>query len=346
MWARSRSPCIMQEDRHQGLDRHLPRGARHQDQGHQRSTFPWPSPPRIEGEIIRKERHAASKWTAPAWTASSWSRTKDAARDRGSQDHPWTVPSFDEIRCRLQDLPRPTSSRSPARTMQSDFESRYGAQDPQLPQLHRGRYAHRPARHDPYPRLARPTSRRASASSHIGEVLYAKIKSEFDTVVDKCQVKIVRGSRRRTRSCARWPTRSSTSRDDRLQQHDGRVRARVLHLHHVPGLLPEPRLHRHPGAPRPVRRRFLAGRQGNERARPAGSLPGRDRRSAASTSVIGRYEDVDEAVQKYSHGALEHVTLYSLFEDPMTSCGCFECICGIEPCQHGRCHHRRVSTPA
>ena len=26
---------------------------------------------------------------------------------------------------------------------------------------------------------------------HIGEVLYAKIKSEFDTVVDKCQVKIV-----------------------------------------------------------------------------------------------------------------------------------------------------------
>ena len=42
---------------------------------------------------------------------------------------------------------------------------------------------------------------------------------------------------------------------------------------------------------------------------------------------------------KYSHGALEHVTLYSLLEDPMTSCGCFECICGIEPCSHGRCHH-------
>src|SRR5699024_5294411 len=28
---------------------------------------------------------------------------------------------------------------------------------------------------------------------HIGEVLYAKIKSEFDTVVDKCQVRIVVG---------------------------------------------------------------------------------------------------------------------------------------------------------
>ncbi len=50
---------------------------------------------------------------------------------------------------------------------------------------------------------------------------------------------------------------------------------------------------------------------------------------------IGTYEDVDEAVNKYSHGALEHVSLYSLLIDPMTSCGCFECICGIEPFSNG-----------
>ncbi len=59
--------------------------------------------------------------------------------------------------------------------------------------------------------------------------------------------------------------------------------------------------------------------------RPVLSIPG----------AGGRYEDVDEAVAQYSHGALEHVTLYSLLEDPMTSCGCFECICGIEPCSMG-----------
>ncbi|MDR3337260.1 MAG: CO dehydrogenase/CO-methylating acetyl-CoA synthase complex subunit beta, partial [Treponema sp.] len=29
------------------------------------------------------------------------------------------------------------------------------------------------------------------------------------------------------------------------------------------------------------------------------------------------------------------VTLYSLLEDPMTSCGCFECICGILPEANG-----------
>ena len=62
-------------------------------------------------------------------------------------------------------------------------------------------------------------------------------------------------------------------------------------------------------------------------------------RTAALDENLGRYEDVDEAVFKYSHGALEHVTLYSLFQDPMTSCGCFECICGVEPVSMGRGHH-------
>jgi acetyl-CoA synthase len=50
---------------------------------------------------------------------------------------------------------------------------------------------------------------------------------------------------------------------------------------------------------------------------------------------VGAWADVNEAVKKYSHGALEQVTLYSILEDPMTSCGCFECICGIEPFSNG-----------
>ena len=50
---------------------------------------------------------------------------------------------------------------------------------------------------------------------------------------------------------------------------------------------------------------------------------------------LGAYESVNTAVKKYSMGALEKVTLYSIMEDPMTSCGCFECICGIEPMSNG-----------
>ncbi|MCF0142125.1 MAG: CO dehydrogenase/CO-methylating acetyl-CoA synthase complex subunit beta, partial [Parasporobacterium sp.] len=49
----------------------------------------------------------------------------------------------------------------------------------------------------------------------------------------------------------------------------------------------------------------------------------------------GRYEEVNRIVADATHGAVENVTLYSLIEDPMTSCGCFECICGIEPMSNG-----------
>jgi acetyl-CoA synthase len=45
---------------------------------------------------------------------------------------------------------------------------------------------------------------------------------------------------------------------------------------------------------------------------------------------LGIWEDVNEVVQRDSHGALQQVTLYSILKDPMTSCGCFECICGID----------------
>jgi acetyl-CoA synthase len=49
----------------------------------------------------------------------------------------------------------------------------------------------------------------------------------------------------------------------------------------------------------------------------------------------GRFETVDKAIFNATHGAVEQVTLYSILEDPMTSCGCFECICGIEPMSNG-----------
>jgi acetyl-CoA synthase len=44
---------------------------------------------------------------------------------------------------------------------------------------------------------------------------------------------------------------------------------------------------------------------------------------------------VNESVQQASHGNLQQVTLYSIMQVPMTSCGCFECICGIEPMSNG-----------
>ena len=54
-------------------------------------------------------------------------------------------------------------------------------------------------------------------------------------------------------------------------------------------------------------------------------------KTGCTDARTGAYPTVNEAVSEATQGAVDTVTLYSIFEDPMTSCGCFECICGIIP---------------
>lgn len=49
----------------------------------------------------------------------------------------------------------------------------------------------------------------------------------------------------------------------------------------------------------------------------------------------GRYTGVDEYLKKASGGAVETLNLYTIMENPMTSCGCFECIVAIIPEANG-----------
>jgi acetyl-CoA synthase len=49
----------------------------------------------------------------------------------------------------------------------------------------------------------------------------------------------------------------------------------------------------------------------------------------------GRYTGIDEYLKKASGGAVETLNLYTIMENPMTSCGCFECIIAIVPEANG-----------
>ena len=168
---------------------------------------------------------------------------------------------------------------------------------------------------------------------HIGEVLYAKIKSEFDAVVDKCQVRIVVGEEPNAKLRAE-ANKIFDKRDERLASMTDEsvncfytcIMCQAFSPSHVCIVTPE-RL----GLCGAVS--WLDAKATNELdpQGPCQVVP----KDHMIDEKLGRYEDVDEAVNKYSHGALEHVTLYSLFQDPMTSCGCFECICGVEPVSMG-----------
>ena len=47
--------------------------------------------------------------------------------------------------------------------------------------------------------------------------------------------------------------------------------------------------------------------------------------------VKGRWIGIDEYIKTFSGGAIETMNLYAIIDNPMTSCGCFECIVAIIP---------------
>ncbi|MDR2606464.1 MAG: CO dehydrogenase/CO-methylating acetyl-CoA synthase complex subunit beta [Oscillospiraceae bacterium] len=169
--------------------------------------------------------------------------------------------------------------------------------------------------------------------NHIGEVLYAKIKSEFDAVVDKCQVTIytepetVKQLRKEANEIYdKRDARLLSLTDEGVKDFYACVMCQSFSPSHVCIVTPE--------------RLGLCGAvswldaKATYELDPSGTskiVPKGD----PIDEVIGIWDTVDEAVGQYSMGALEHVTLYSIMQDPMTSCGCFECICGIEPTSGG-----------
>ena len=168
---------------------------------------------------------------------------------------------------------------------------------------------------------------------HLGEVLYAKLKSDFDAVVDKCQVRIYTDPEK-VKELRAQGNHTFDLRDERLRTLTDEsvdvfytcILCQAFSPSHVCIVTPE-RL----GLCGAVS--WLDAKATNELdpQGPCQIVP----KTRPIDERLGSYEDVDEAVNKYSHGALEHVTLYSIMEDPMTSCGCFECICGIEPLSNG-----------
>jgi acetyl-CoA synthase len=51
--------------------------------------------------------------------------------------------------------------------------------------------------------------------------------------------------------------------------------------------------------------------------------------------VLGQWKGVNEFVQKASRGAVDHYNFYSMVYDPMTTCGCCECIAAMLPSCNG-----------
>jgi acetyl-CoA synthase len=170
-------------------------------------------------------------------------------------------------------------------------------------------------------------------AKHFGEILYAKLKSDYEAIIDKVQVKIYT----KPEDLERLKTAVNVvyaARDDRLKSLTDEnvdvfyncILCQSFSPAHVCVVTPE-RL----GLCGAVS--WLDAKATNE-IDPNGSCQVVTKERVIDER-LGIWEDVNEAVQAASHGSLQAVTLYSIMQDPMTSCGCFECICGIEPATNG-----------
>ncbi len=167
-----------------------------------------------------------------------------------------------------------------------------------------------------------------------GEVLYHMIVNEFEAVVDKCQVTIITDPAQAEKFRDEVAMPRYAQRDDRLNsmtdESVDRYYTCILCQSFAPAhccvVTPE-RLGRCGAVA------WLDAKATNE-LNPNGPCQPIFKEGLLDERT-GRFESVNKMIASATHGAVESVTLYSILEDPMTSCGCFECICGIEPVSNG-----------
>ena len=281
----------------------------------------------FEGEIIRKADMHNEMWSSKNPTAELVVM-KELSE---VEDHKITVigPDFDTAK----DLALATYVEVAGKKMQVDFESVIERKFHAWFNYMEG-VMHTGQRNQVRVRVSNAAYDAGLRVKDFAEVLYVMVKNEFDAVVDKCQVTVITDAAEAAKFRDEVAMPRYTQRDDRLasmtDESVDRYYTCILCQSFAPAhccvVTPE-RL----GLCGAVS--WLDAKATNE-LDPAGPCQPIIKGECLDERT-GRFASVDSMVASATHGAVESVTLYSILEDPMTSCGCFECICGIEPVSNG-----------
>ena len=281
----------------------------------------------FEGEIIRKADMHNECWSSKNPTAELV-----LMRELHEvEDHKITVIGPDL--CDAKDLALGTFVEVAGKKMQVDFESVIERKFHAWFNYMEG-VMHTGQRNQVRVRVSNAAFEAGLNVRHFAEVLYVMIMDEFDAVVDKCQVTIITDPVEAAKFRDEVAMPRYAQRDDRLEsmtdESVDRYYTCILCQSFAPAhccvVTPE-RL----GLCGAVS--WLDAKATNE-LDPNGPCQPIEKKGLIDERT-GRYEEVNRMIAEATHGAVENVTLYSILEDPMTSCGCFECICGIEPVSNG-----------
>ena len=281
----------------------------------------------FEGEIIRKADMHNECWSSKNPTAELV-----VMRELNEvEDHKITIigPDFDECK----ELALVSFVEVAGKKMQVDFESVIERKFHAWYNYMEG-VMHTGQRNQVRVRVSNAAFEAGLRLKDFAEVLYVKVMDEFDAVVDKCQVTIITE-----------PVQAAAFRDEvampRYAQRDDRLASMTDESvdRYYTCILCQSFAPAHCCVVTPERLglcgavSWLDAKATNELDPNGPCQP--IIKGECTDERTGRFESVDKMVHDATHGAVETVTLYSILEDPMTSCGCFECICGIEPVSNG-----------
>ena len=281
----------------------------------------------FEGEIIRKADMHNEFW-------SSKNPTAELVMMRGMdeiEDHKITIEGPDLAD--EKELALVTFVEVAGKKMQEDFESVIERKFHAWFNYMEG-VMHTGQRNQVRVRVSNGAFEKGLKLKDFAEVLYVMIMDEFEAVVDKCQVTIITepvaaGKFRDEVAMPRYAARDArleSLTDEAVDRYYTCILCQSFAPAHCCVVTPE--------------RLGLCGAVSWLDAKATNELDPNGPcqpifKEGCTDERTGRFESVNKAITDATHGAVETVTLYSILEDPMTSCGCFECICGIEPMSGG-----------
>jgi acetyl-CoA synthase len=218
------------------------------------------------------------------------------------------------------------------RKMQSDFEPILERQIHHLINYAQG-LMHIGQRDIAWVRIGKSAVEKGLSLTHIGSILHAKYHQDFGSVLDKVQVKIFTDQKDVDKLLA-TAKESYKVRDARVEGMSDEDEATFYSCTLCQSFAPS-----HVCVVTPERTglcgayNWLDCKASNE-INPTGPNQPIEKGKVIDER-LGQWEGVNEFVQQASRGKVQKYNAYSIMEDPMTSCGCFECIAAVLPMANG-----------
>ena len=285
--------------------------------------------PAFEGERIRKE-DMYCEFGGNRTPAFEWLTMKDTSQ---VEDGKIEVigPDVDSVEAGDK-LPLGIVIEVSGRKMQADFEPVLERQIHTFLNEAQGIW-HMGQRDIIWVRISKDAAKAGFKIEHLGSIIHAMLHDKYSSIVDKVQVKlytqeeqVLKLREEAVKVYAQRDTRLADMTDESVDIFYSCTLCQSFAPVHVCVITPE--------------RSGLCGAYSWLDGRAAYEItPTGPNQPIAKGNVvdekIGQWEKVNEFIKSASQGKIEKMSAYSMIADPMTSCGCFECISALLPSTNG-----------